>query len=65
MSATDQPGGLQPARAGKDRGKLPSWRLEEPKTTLWVVPRLLVVVAASLVAGTKGLRAMRAEVPKP
>jgi uncharacterized membrane protein len=38
----------QPARAEKDRRKLPSWRMEEFRTTFWVVPSLLVVVAALL-----------------
>jgi uncharacterized membrane protein len=38
----------QPARVDKDRRKLPSWRLEELRTTLWVIPSLLVVVAALL-----------------
>ena len=48
MSATDRARGLQPARAGKDRRKLPSWRLEEFRTTFWVVPSIMVVVAALL-----------------
>ncbi len=38
----------QPARVGKDRRKLPSWRLEELRTTLWVVPIILVVVSGLL-----------------
>jgi uncharacterized membrane protein len=38
----------QPARVGKDRRQLPSWRWEELRTTLWVVPSILVVVAALL-----------------
>jgi uncharacterized membrane protein len=38
----------QPARVGKDRRKLPSWRLEELRTTLWVVPSILVVFAVLL-----------------
>jgi uncharacterized membrane protein len=38
----------QPARIGKDRRKLPSWRWEELRTTLWVVPAVLIVVAALL-----------------
>ena len=37
-----------PARVGKDRRQLPSWRWEELRTTLWVVPALLVVVALVL-----------------
>jgi uncharacterized membrane protein len=48
MSVTAEVRGPQPARAGKDQRKLPSWRLEEFRTTLWVVPSLLVVVAALL-----------------
>jgi uncharacterized membrane protein len=38
----------QPARAGKDRRKLPSWRWEELRTTLWVVPSILIVVSVLL-----------------
>jgi uncharacterized membrane protein len=38
----------QPARAGKDRRQLPSWRWEELRTTLWVVPAILIVVAVLL-----------------
>jgi uncharacterized membrane protein len=38
----------QPARADKDRRKLPSWRLEEFRTTFWVVPSVMVVVAVLL-----------------
>jgi uncharacterized membrane protein len=38
----------QPARIGKDRRKLPSWRWEELRTTLWVVPAVLIVAAALL-----------------
>jgi uncharacterized membrane protein len=38
----------QPARIGKDRRKLPSWRWEELRTTLWVVPSLLIVAAVLL-----------------
>ena len=34
----------QPARVTKDRRQLPSWRWEELRTTLWVVPGILVVV---------------------
>jgi len=37
-----------PARAGKDRRQLPSWRWEELRTTLWVVPSILVVISAAL-----------------
>ena len=35
----------QPARIGKDRRQLPSWRWEELRTTFWVVPSVLVVVS--------------------
>ncbi len=38
----------QPARVGKDRRQLPSWRWEELRTTLWVVPSVLVVVSVLL-----------------
>jgi uncharacterized membrane protein len=38
----------QPARVGKDRRQLPSWRWEELRTTLWVIPSILVVVAVVL-----------------
>jgi uncharacterized membrane protein len=38
----------QPARAGKDRRQLPSWRWEELRTTLWVVPTILIVVSVLL-----------------
>ena len=48
VSTTDRAQGHQPARAGKDRRKLPSWRLEEFRTTFWVVPSIMVVVAALL-----------------
>jgi uncharacterized membrane protein len=48
LSATGEVRGLQPARAGKDRRKLPSWRLEEFRTTFWVVPSIMVVVAVLL-----------------
>ncbi len=37
-----------PARVGKDRRQLPSWRWEELRTTFWVVPSILVVVAVLL-----------------
>jgi uncharacterized membrane protein len=39
----------QPARVGKDRRQLPSWRWEELRTTLWVIPSILVVVSVGLV----------------
>ena len=48
MSGTAEVSRPQPARAGRDQRKLPSWRLEELRTTFWVVPSLLVVVAALL-----------------
>jgi uncharacterized membrane protein len=48
MSAVDEILVPQPARVGKDRRKLPSWRLEELRTTFWVVPSILVVVAVLL-----------------
>ncbi len=38
----------QPARAGKDRRQLPSWRWEELRTTLWVVPSILIVFSVLL-----------------
>ena len=38
----------QPARVAKDRQKLPSWRWEEFRTTLWVVPSILVVISVLL-----------------
>jgi uncharacterized membrane protein len=38
----------QPARIGKDRRQLPSWRWEELRTTFWVVPSILVVVSVIL-----------------
>ena len=38
----------QPARVGKDRRQLPSWRWEELRTTLWVIPSILIVVSAVL-----------------
>src|SRR5258708_11464100 len=38
----------QPARVGKGRRQLPSWRWEELRTTLWVVPSVFVVVAVLL-----------------
>jgi len=38
----------QPARVAKDRGQLPSWRWEELRTTLWVIPSMLIVVAVVL-----------------
>jgi len=48
MSDTDEVVAPQPARIGKDRRQLPSWRWEELRTTLWVVPSILVVVSALL-----------------
>jgi uncharacterized membrane protein len=38
----------EPARVGKDRRQLPSWRWEELRTTLWVVPSILIVVSVLL-----------------
>ena len=38
----------QPARVAKDRRQLPSWRWEELRTTLWVVPCILVVFSVLL-----------------
>ena len=38
----------QPARVGKDRRQLPSWRWEELRTTLWVVPSIFIVVSVLL-----------------
>ena len=38
----------QPARVGKDRRQLPSWRWEELRTTFWVVPSILIVVSVLL-----------------
>ncbi|HEY6428904.1 MAG TPA: DUF2254 domain-containing protein [Acidimicrobiales bacterium] len=48
MNEPDEIQVTQPARVDKDRRKLPSWRLEELRTTLWVIPSLLVIVAALL-----------------
>ncbi|MGA2931573.1 MAG: DUF2254 domain-containing protein [Acidimicrobiales bacterium] len=48
MSDIDEVVAPQPARVGKDRRQLPSWRWEELRTTLWVVPSLLVVVSVLL-----------------
>jgi uncharacterized membrane protein len=42
----------QPARVEKDRRQLPRWQWEELRTTFWVVPSLMVVVAALLFAVT-------------
>ena len=57
MSDVDEFVVRQPARVGKDRRKLPSWRLEELRTTFWVVPSILVVVSVliAIVAGTAAL----------
>ena len=43
MSEVDDLVVPQPARVGKDRRQLPSWRWEELRTTLWVVPSMIVV----------------------
>ncbi len=48
MTDIDQLVSPEPARIGKDRRQLPSWRWEELRTTLWVVPSVLVVVSALL-----------------
>jgi uncharacterized membrane protein len=48
MTDIDEVVAPQPARVGKDRRKLPSWRWEELRTTLWVVPSILVVVSVLL-----------------
>ncbi len=48
MSDVDEIVVSQPARVVKDRQKLPSWRWEEFRTTLWVVPSILIVVAVLL-----------------
>ncbi|HXB37217.1 MAG TPA: DUF2254 domain-containing protein [Acidimicrobiales bacterium] len=48
MSDVDEVVVPQPARETKDRRKLPSWRVEELRTTFWVVPSMLVVVAVLL-----------------
>ena len=42
----------RPARVDKDRRKLPSWRWEELRTTLWVVPSIIVVVSVLLFVAT-------------
>ena len=44
-SAPRSPSLQLPACIGKDRRQLPSWRWEELRTTLWVVPSILVVVS--------------------
>ncbi len=48
MTDIDEVVAPQPARIGKDRRQLPSWRWEELRTTLWVVPSIFVVVAVLL-----------------
>ena len=48
MTDIDEVVAPQPARVGKDRRQLPSWRWEELRTTLWVVPSILVVVSVLL-----------------
>src|ERR1700759_3680168 len=52
VSARPEPSPLQPARVDKDRRNLPSWRWEELRTTLWVVPCILVVVSVLLFIAT-------------
>ena len=48
MTGHDEVVAPQPARINKDRRQLPSWRWEELRTTLWVIPSILVVVSALL-----------------
>lgn len=48
MSDHDEIVVRRPARADKDRRQLPSWRWEELRTTLWVVPSMIVVVSVLL-----------------
>jgi uncharacterized membrane protein len=48
MTDASQAASPQPARIGKDRRQLPSWRWEELRTTFWVVPSILVVVSILL-----------------
>ena len=48
VTGADEVAVPQPARVGKDRRQLPSWRWEELRTTFWVVPALLIVVAVLL-----------------
>jgi uncharacterized membrane protein len=48
MSNIDEVVGPEPARVGKDRRQLPSWRWEELRTTLWVVPVILILVSVLL-----------------
>jgi uncharacterized membrane protein len=48
VSDIDQVVPSQPARVGKDRRQLPSWRWEELRTTLWVVPCILILVSVVL-----------------
>ena len=48
MSDIDEVVPPQPARVGKDRRQLPSWRWEELRTTLWVVPCILIVISVLL-----------------
>ena len=48
MTDIDEVVAPQPARVGKDRRQLPSWRWEELRTTLWVVPAILIVVSVLL-----------------
>jgi uncharacterized membrane protein len=48
MTELEQALAPQPARMSKDRRQLPSWRWEELRTTLWVVPSILVVISGLL-----------------
>src|ERR1700678_4115430 len=52
MSEAHQLAEPQPARIGKDRRKLPSWRWEELRTTFWVIPSILIIVSVLLFIGT-------------
>jgi uncharacterized membrane protein len=48
VSHIDEVVAPQPARAGKDKRQLPSWRWEELRTTLWVVPAIFIAVSVLL-----------------
>jgi uncharacterized membrane protein len=51
MTATGAPG-ESAVRSYPDQGALPSWRWEALRTTLWLVPTVLVLVAILLFAAT-------------
>ncbi len=56
MIERDDWGGSVRGPAGRDRpGRLPSWRREALRTTFWLVPTVLVVVAGGLFALTFGI----------